>query len=109
VLKKLVPLEWGKISFSHCVRVHDKPEEKIDLHIKKLLKGKSSGYIMVHDISRAPIFDRADTVQQARLQKLFLNMANAQIPYPRVIMSHADTIVARSDEYTVSEPDIRTE
>lgn len=103
ILKKHTLLDWGKISFSHCVRVLDVLPEKLDLHIKKLRKGRSKGYIMLHDLSRMPLFDRDNIVQQERLRKLFTQNTGDDLQSPRVLITHRDALLASSQDYSDSD------
>lgn len=100
VLSYRAPLEWGKIVFSHAVRVFEKDPEKIDLLIKKLLKRAKTRYIVIHDISRNAILDKTNEAQTYRCRRLFAPTSDESLALPTVIYTHADMTVACNDHFS---------
>jgi len=100
VLSMRMPLDWGKITSSHAVRVFEKPVEKIDLYIKKLLKRSENRYIIIHDISREAIIDPANKEQEARCRRLFTHSNDTQAHKPTIIYAHCGTSIIINDHFT---------
>lgn len=74
LLRKKVDFEWGKIAFESAVSVFKDKPEYLDLLIKYLLKGFEFAYepviLLLNDLSREPVFDRQNSLQQSRLKKV---------------------------------------
>lgn len=100
VLSYRAPLDWGKIVFSHAVRVFEKDPEKIDLLIKKLLKRAKTRYIVIHDISRSAILDKTNDMQVGRCRRLFASTSDDEHALPTVIYTHADLTVVCNDYFS---------
>ena len=80
LLQKLVHEDWGKIAFKTAVEVFKDKPHFLDVLVKQLIKNfefsHDPGILLLNDLSQQPIFDPADTQQQARLKALM----DAQIP-----------------------------
>jgi hypothetical protein len=104
ILSFRTPLEWGKIVFSHAVRIFEKDPEKIDLYIKKLLKRSKTRYIVIHDISKKAIIEKENAAQRQRCCKLFHAVDEEEIAIANVIYTHADMTIRCNEFYAEALP-----
>lgn len=74
ILQKLVHEDWGKITLKKAVDVFKDKPQFIDLLVKRLIKNfefaHDPGILLLNDLSKDPLFDAADEIQQARIQKV---------------------------------------
>lgn len=71
--RKLAPLDWGKIRFKDQLQVL-KDRSRLDLVLKRLFESASTlegpVWVVIHDLSRAPVFRFGDDAQTPRLRKV---------------------------------------
>lgn len=71
--RKLAPLDWGKIRFKDHLQVL-KDRSRLDLVLKRMFEKTSliegPAWVVIHDLSRAPVFRFGDDAQTPRLRKI---------------------------------------
>lgn len=82
--KKLSPLDWGKIKFSHRLHFLNDDRSKLDLLLKKMskpaLEGENFSWILFDDLSRSPIFRFGEDPQTERLFKWVKSLCEKSLP-----------------------------
>jgi len=86
ILHKLNISHWGKITLKTAVEVFKDEDTYLDLMLKKVIKNfefaHDPGLLMVNDLSRKPIFNAEDSMQQKRLSVLMAKQIPTSIEYP---------------------------
>ncbi len=85
ILQKLVHEDWGKITLKTAVDVFKDKPQFLDLLIKRLIKNfefaHDPGILLLNDLSKAPLFDAKDAIQQERIQKVIEKQIPKSIEY----------------------------
>jgi hypothetical protein len=86
ILHKINAVDWGKVTMKTAVEVFKDNDAYLDLMLKRLIKNfefaHEPGVLLVNDLSRAPIFDPNDQMQQERLKALMRKQIPTSIDYP---------------------------
>jgi hypothetical protein len=82
--KKLSPLDWGKVKFSHRLHFFSDDRSKLDLVLKKMSKqalhDEKFSWIIFDDLSRSPIFRFGEDPQTERLFKWVRSLCEKSLP-----------------------------
>ncbi len=86
ILQKFLHEDWGKIKLLTSVDVFKDKDSFLDLRVKQLIKNfefaHDPGILLLNDLSKNPIFNPEDDVQQQRLAKVIEKQIPKSIEYP---------------------------
>lgn len=86
ILHKLNAGNWGKITLKTAVEIFKDRDSFLDLMLKKLIKNfefaGEPGLLMINDLSKDPIYNAQDEVQQKRLTALMAKQIPTSIEFP---------------------------
>ena len=86
ILHKFNTVDWGKITLKTAVEIFKDKDIFLDLMLKKLIKNfefaSEPGLLMINDLSRDPIYNVDDEMQQKRLAALMAKQIPTSIEFP---------------------------
>ena len=86
ILQALNAVDWGKITMMTAVEVFKDADTYLDLMLKKLIANfefaSDPGLLMINDLSRNPVYNARDELQQKRLSLLMAKQIPTSIEYP---------------------------